>query len=179
MKITKIVRSSEKSHTFDVTTKSGAFALPNACVSHNSSVVLNSTNGISMVKELIVAKDSKAGSFVQVVPEYRRLKNHYQLLWDQKDCMEYIKTVAVIQAHTDQSISSDTWFNGKFYPNGKVDINDVIKVHMRSIKLGLKGHYYSLSNKQATIDALKDDAQSKVKVDVPPEEDDYCESCVL
>jgi hypothetical protein len=58
----------------------------------SSSVVLNSTNGIEMPMELISVKESKAGSFVQVVPEYRRLKNKYQLMWDQKDCLDYLKT---------------------------------------------------------------------------------------
>jgi len=38
----------------------------------SSSVVLNSTNGIEMPMELISVKESKAGSFVQVVPEYKR-----------------------------------------------------------------------------------------------------------
>ena len=55
----------------------------------SSSVVLNSTNGIEMPMELISVKESKAGSFVQVVPEYRRLKNRYQLMWDQQDCNAY------------------------------------------------------------------------------------------
>jgi ribonucleoside-diphosphate reductase alpha chain len=53
----------------------------------SSSVVLNSTNGIEMPMELISVKESKAGSFVQVVPEYKRLKNRYQMMWDQKDCV--------------------------------------------------------------------------------------------
>ena len=41
----------------------------------SSSVVINSTNGIELPMNLISTKESKAGSLVQVVPEYQRLKN--------------------------------------------------------------------------------------------------------
>jgi len=40
----------------------------------SSSVVINSTNGIEMPMSLISVKESKAGSFVQVVPEYQNAK---------------------------------------------------------------------------------------------------------
>jgi ribonucleoside-diphosphate reductase alpha chain len=40
----------------------------------SSSVVINSTNGIEMPMSLITVKESKAGSFIQVAPEYHRLK---------------------------------------------------------------------------------------------------------
>jgi hypothetical protein len=71
----------------------------------SSSVVIDSTNGIEMPMELISVKESKAGSFVQVVPEYKKLKNKYQLMWEQTDCVDYIKTAAVLAAFCDQSIS--------------------------------------------------------------------------
>ena len=70
----------------------------------SSSVVINSTNGIEMPMSLISVKESKAGSFTQVVPEYHRLKNKYQMMWDQKDCVGYIKTAAVLAVYVDQSI---------------------------------------------------------------------------
>ena len=53
----------------------------------SSSVVINSTNGIEMPMQLIQTKESKAGSLTQVVPEYHKLKNKYQLLWEQTDCI--------------------------------------------------------------------------------------------
>jgi hypothetical protein len=40
----------------------------------SSSVVINSTNGIEMPMSLITVKESKAGSLIQVVPEYNKLK---------------------------------------------------------------------------------------------------------
>ena len=56
----------------------------------SSSVVINSTNGIELPMSLITVKESKAGSLTQVVPEYHRLKNRYQLMWDQTDCDGYL-----------------------------------------------------------------------------------------
>ena len=113
----------------------------------SSSVVLNSTNGIEMPMELISVKESKAGSFVQVVPEYRRLKNRYQLMWDQQDCVAYLKTAAVLAAYIDQSLSTNTFYNPAFFQGGKVPGTLVAKNLMLAYKWGLKTIYYSLINK--------------------------------
>ena len=205
MKITKIRRATERCPTYDVTTRSGAYALPNGCVSHNSSVVLNSTNGINLVKELIVTKRSKAGDFVQVAPEYKKLKKHYQLLWAQPDCVEYLKTVAVLQAYVDQGISTDTFYSPRHFKDGKIDINVVARNHMLAHHWGLKSFYYHLVEKQAVLESVKSDktvdevnamlveAADQAKLEEvkqrfsvtpplktpPTEDDDYCESCVL
>jgi ribonucleoside-diphosphate reductase alpha chain len=113
----------------------------------SSSVVLNSTNGIEMPMELISVKESKAGSFVQVVPEYRRLKNRYQLMWDQQDCVDYLKTAAVLAAYIDQSLSTNTFYNPAFFSGSKVPGTLVAKNLMLAYKWGLKTMYYSLINK--------------------------------
>jgi ribonucleotide reductase alpha subunit len=143
----------------------------------SSSVCINSTNGINLVKEMIVTKRSKGGDIIQVVPEYKRLKNHYQLLWAQKDCLGYLKTSAVLQVYIDQGISTDMPFTPRNYPNGKIDINDVIKAHMLFHKWGGKSLYYAIIEKQAAMESVKDEVKS-----LPVQEDDgeqYCESCVL
>jgi ribonucleoside-diphosphate reductase alpha chain len=113
----------------------------------SSSVVLNSTNGIELPMELISVKESKAGSFVQVVPEYKRLKNRYQLMWDQKDCVDYLKTSAVLAAYIDQSISTNTFYNPANYEAGKVPGTLIAKNLMLAYKWGVKTIYYSLINK--------------------------------
>lgn len=112
----------------------------------SSSVVLNSTNGIEMPMELISVKESKAGSFVQVVPEFRRLKNRYQLMWDQKDCDGYLKTAAVLAVYIDQSLSTNTFYNPAHY-GGKVPGTLIAKNLMLGYKWGIKTMYYSLINK--------------------------------
>jgi ribonucleoside-diphosphate reductase alpha chain len=113
----------------------------------SSSVVLNSTNGIEMPMEMISVKESKAGSFVQVVPEYHRLKNKYQMMWDQKDCVDYLKTSAVLAAYIDQSLSTNTFYNPAHFAGGKVPGTLIAKNLMLAYKWGLKTVYYSLINK--------------------------------
>jgi ribonucleoside-diphosphate reductase alpha chain len=43
----------------------------------------NATNGIEPPRSYVSIKGSKHGQLKQVVPEYKRLKNRYELLWDQ------------------------------------------------------------------------------------------------
>ena len=144
----------------------------------SSSVVINSTNGIEMPISLISVKESKAGSFVQVVPEYHKLKNKYQLMWDQKDCDAYLKTSAVLQAYVDQSISTNTFYNPAHFPDRKVPTTLIAKNLMHFWYWGGKTLYYSLINK----------AGSKSDAEIPPDmpleqidfdDEDSCESCKL
>jgi ribonucleoside-diphosphate reductase alpha chain len=113
----------------------------------SSSVVINSTNGIEMPMSLISTKESKAGSLTQVVPEYNRLKNKYQLMWEQKDCDGYIKTSAVIAAYIDQSISTNTFYNPAHFADRRVPTTLIAKNLMQAHVWGLKTFYYSLINK--------------------------------
>jgi ribonucleoside-diphosphate reductase alpha chain len=148
----------------------------------SSSVVIDSTNGIEMPMSLITVKESKAGSFIQVVPEYHRLKNKYQLMWEQNDCAGYLKTAAVLAAYVDQSISTNTFYNPANYADRKVPTTLIIKNLMQAHVWGLKTFYYSLINK----------AGSKAMAEPTPEvhyngfhnereliEDDDCEACKL
>jgi ribonucleoside-diphosphate reductase alpha chain len=147
----------------------------------SSSVVLNSTNGIEMPMELISVKESKAGSFVQVVPEYRRLKNRYQLMWDQTDCVDYLKTAAVIAAYVDQSISTNTFYNPANYEGGKVPATTVAKNLMLGIHWGIKSYYYSLINKVGAKVSLNDKTDNVIPftpVEII-EDDSDCEACKL
>ena len=143
----------------------------------SSSVVINSTNGIEMPMSLISVKESKAGSFVQVVPEYHKLKNKYQLMWDQTDCEGYLKTAAVIAAYTDQSISTNTFYNPAHFPDRKVPTTLIAKNLMQAHVWGLKTFYYSLINK-AGSKAVAEEAPTMLEpIDFDNEED--CESCKL
>ena len=121
----------------------------------SSSVVINSTNGIEMPMSLISVKESKAGSFIQVVPEYHRLKNKYQLMWDQKDCDGYLKTAAVLAAYVDQSISTNTFYNPAHFADRKVPTTLIAKNLMQAHIWGLKTFYYSLINKQGSKSAAE------------------------
>jgi ribonucleoside-diphosphate reductase alpha chain len=109
----------------------------------SSSVVINSTNGIEMPMSLISVKESKAGSLTQVVPEYHKLKNRYQLMWAQKDCVGYLKTAAVLAAYIDQSISTNTFYNPAHFADRKVPTTLIAKNLMQAHHWGIKTFYYS------------------------------------
>jgi len=147
----------------------------------SSSVVINSTNGIEMPMSLISTKESKAGSFTQVVPEYHKLKNKYQLMWDQTDCVGYLKTAAVLAAYVDQSISTNTPYNPAHFPDRKVPITLIAKNLMQAQLWGIKTFYYSLINKKGSkeVDPIVNGFKpTQVEVDIEEFEED-CESCKL
>lgn len=143
----------------------------------SSSVVINSTNGIEMPMSLISVKESKAGSFVQVVPEYHKLKNKYQLMWDQKDCDGYLKTAAVLAAYIDQSISTNTFYNPAHFADRKVPTTLIAKNLMNFWYWGGKTLYYSLINKAGSKQVAEDAPAMLDPIDFDEEED--CESCKL
>jgi len=132
----------------------------------SSSVCINSTNGIEMPVQLISTKESKGGVIVQVVPEYHKLKNKYDLMWEQKDCVGYLKTAAVLAAYVDQSISTNTFYDPANYPEGKIPATLVSKNLMLANYWGIKTIYYNIINKQG----------KKVFLE---EKEEVCESCVL
>jgi ribonucleoside-diphosphate reductase alpha chain len=155
----------------------------------SSSVVINSTNGIEMPMSLISTKESKAGSFTQVVPEYHKLKNKYQLMWEQKNCDGYLKTAAVIAVYVDQSISTNTFYNPAHFPDRKVPTTLIAKNLMQSHYWGLKTFYYSLINKAGSkvlVDAIAEsyvnghslNGRNGVISELDLFEED-CESCKL
>jgi ribonucleoside-diphosphate reductase alpha chain len=147
----------------------------------SSSVVLNSTNGIEMPMEMISVKESKAGSFVQVVPEYRRLKNRYQLMWDQTDCVDYLKTAAVLAVYVDQSLSTNTFYNPAHFPGGKIPGTLIAKNLMLAYKWGLKTVYYSLINKvgaKLSVTGTQPPVLTSEPITIYADDED-CEACKL
>jgi ribonucleoside-diphosphate reductase alpha chain len=144
----------------------------------SSSVVINSTNGIEMPMSLITVKESKAGSFIQVAPEYHRLKNKYQLMWEQKDCDAYLKTAAVLAAYVDQAISVNTFYNPKHFPDRKVPTTLIAKNLMQAHYYGIKTFYYSLINKAGSKGQDEPAEAGKLEV-VDFDDEESCESCKL
>jgi ribonucleoside-diphosphate reductase alpha chain len=140
----------------------------------SSSVVINSTNGIEYVKELIISKEAKGKKLIQVVPEYHTLKHKYEKLREQRSCENYIKTAAVLQAYVDQGISTNTFDSAKWFKDGMIDITEYVGIIMKAQRWGLKTLYYHIPDKEG----------AKVNVDepLPVEEEiieEICESCVL
>ena len=51
--------------------------------SESSSVVSNATNGIEPPRDYLSIKKSKS-TLKQIVPDYKKLRDNYTLLWDMK-----------------------------------------------------------------------------------------------
>lgn len=138
-----------------------------------SAQVSNSTNGIEPPRALVSIKGSKDGVLKQVVPEVRKLKNKYELLWDQPSPEGYIKIMAVLQKWIDQSISTNTSYNPKFYPEEKIPLSEMLKHLLMCYKYGIKTLYYNNTNDGAG-EIVVENSLAAGEVD---EED--CDSCKI
>ncbi|MDG2394182.1 MAG: ribonucleotide-diphosphate reductase subunit alpha, partial [Thalassotalea sp.] len=110
--------------------------------SETSSQISNATNGIEPPRGLISIKASKDGILKQVVPEYERLKNNYELLWNIPDNTGYLELVGIMQKFVDQTISANTNYDPSKFVNGKVPIKQILKDILLAYKLGVKTMYY-------------------------------------
>jgi len=153
--------------------------------SESSSVVSNATNGIEPPRDYLSVKKSKKGPLKQVVPDYKKLKNNYTLLWDMKSNEGYINVVAVMQKYFDQAISGNWSYNPEHFDENQVPISQMAQDLLTTYRLGWKTSYY-----QNTYDAKKDIDEPAHPVgfvdNVPedkPEEDiedpENCDSCTI
>ena len=137
-----------------------------------SAQISNSTNGIEPPRALVSIKQSKDGVLKQVVPEINRLKNKYELLWDQKSPEGYIKIMAVLQKFIDQSISTNTSYNPKHYPEGKIPMSEMLGHLLMMYKYGIKtGYYFNTADGAGEIDV------SELAPGATDEAD--CDSCTI
>jgi len=150
MRITKITKLQEQEHTYDIEVlNQHNYILDNGCVSHNSAVVQNATNGMEPVRALVTTKRSKSGLVKQVVPEITKLKNKYQLAYDMGDNKGYTNIVAVIQKWIDQSVSANHYYE---YSNDGISLGGVIKDLLYAYKYGLKTLYYANTDDKKSDD---------------------------
>ena len=144
-----------------------------------SAQVANATNGIEPPRSLISIKQSKHGVLKQVVPEFRKLKNKYELLWDQKSPEGYLKICAVLQKYIDQGISVNTSYNPQHYEDNKIPLSEMIGHLLQFYKYGGKQLYYFNTNDgQGEVDVDKMDMAASQSLTETVEEAD-CESCTI
>jgi ribonucleoside-diphosphate reductase alpha chain len=140
-----------------------------------SAQISNSTNGIEPPRAFVSVKQSKHGVLKQVVPEYRRLKNKYELLWNQKSPEGYLKIMAVLQKYIDQGISVNTSYNPTFYEDEKIPMSTMLQHLLMFYKYGGKQlYYFNTFDGQGEIDMNKMDELPLGEID-----DEACESCVI
>jgi ribonucleoside-diphosphate reductase alpha chain len=137
-----------------------------------SAQISNSTNGIEPPRALVSVKQSKDGVLKQVVPGIQKLKNKYELLWDQKSPEGYLKIMAVLQKFIDQAISVNTSYNPLHYEDEKIPMSEMIKHILMHYKYGGKTLYYFNTFDGAGEIEEKPLAQGQVG-------DDSCDSCKI
>lgn len=145
-----------------------------------SSQVSNSTNGIEPPRSLVSVKQSKDGVLKQVVPELRKYKNKYDLLWNQRSPEGYLKICAVLQKFIDQGISVNTSYNPKFFEDEKIPMSLMLQHLVMFYKFGGKQLYYMNVNDGAgemDVDKMAPKIESVQSID--NNGDDSCESCVI
>jgi len=145
--------------------------------SETSAQIANATNGIEPPRSLISVKQSKHGVLKQVVPEYKRLKNKYDLLWDQRSPEGYLKIMAVLQKYIDQGVSVNTSYNPTFYADEKIPMSVMMQHLIMFYKYGGKQlYYFNTYDGQGELDVGKLMEQELAPSEV---DDEDCESCTI
>ena len=149
--------------------------------SETSAQIANATNGIEPPRSLISIKQSKDGVLKQVVPEFRRLKNKYELLWEQRSPEGYLKIVSVLQKWIDQGISVNTSYNPQYYEDEKIPMSTMLQHMVMFYKYGGKQlYYFNTYDGAGEVDVDKMDAANVVlEVSQIEIDDAACESCVI
>jgi ribonucleoside-diphosphate reductase alpha chain len=125
--------------------------------SETSSQISNATNGIEPPRGLISVKASKDGILKQVVPEYQRLKDSYELLWNIPSNEGYLEIVGIMQKFVDQTISANTNYDPAKFEGGKVPVKQILKDILTAYKLGVKTMYYHNTRDGASDDVEVED----------------------
>jgi len=148
-----------------------------------SAQIANATNGIEPPRSYVSIKQSKDGVLRQVVPEYRRLKNKYELLWDQRSPEGYMKICAVLQKYIDQGISVNTSYNPQHYEDEKIPMSDMLKHLVMFYKYGGKQLYYFNTydgSGEIDVEAMNVKAGQNLEIDISAQPDDAdCDSCKI
>ena len=142
-----------------------------------SAQISNSTNGIEPPRSLVSVKQSKHGVLKQVVPGIHKLKNKYELLWDQQSPEGYLKIMAILQKYIDQGISVNTSYNPVFFDEEKIPMSVMLQHLIMFYKYGGKQlYYFNTFDGQGEIDVSKmmDEPLAQSEID-----DDDCDACVI
>lgn len=146
-----------------------------------SAQISNATNGIEAPRSYVSIKQSKDGVLKQVVPEYRKLKKNYELLWSQKSPEGYLNICAILQKYIDQGISVNTSYNPQFFDDEKIPMSEMLKHLIQFYKYGGKQlYYFNTYDGQGEIDVDKLSAKAEQpQQELPPIDQENCESCVI
>ena len=136
-----------------------------------SAQIANATNGFEPPPELVTKKKSKHGTLAQVVPEIQKLKNVYDLRWDQQ-VTDYLSVAAVMQKFMDQAGSFNTSHNPENW-EGKIPLSVLAHDVMFAYKMGIKCLYYA-NPAPTKLEEVTTDINEG-----PDSDGEECESCVI
>ncbi len=134
--------------------------------SETSSQISNATNGIEPPRGYVSVKASKDGILKQVVPEFAKYKDNYELLWNIDSNDGYLQLVGIMQKFIDQAISANTNYDPSKQPGGRIPMKLLLKDLLHAYKLGIKTLYYHNTRDGAS------DSQSDLN-------SDDCTSCKI
>lgn len=120
----------------------------------SSSQVSNSTNGIEPPRAAVSIKQSKEGSFNQVVPNIEFNHDMYDYTWElaKTGNKGYLTQVAIMQKFVCQSISANTNYDPENYPKGKVPMSVMLDDLLHLWYFGGKTMYYHNTRDGASED---------------------------
>lgn len=151
--------------------------------SETSSQISNATNGIEPPRGHVSVKSSKDGVMKQVVPEFERLRDQYELLWSIPSNKGYLELVGIMQKFVDQTISANTNYDPTRFESGRVPMKQLLQDLLLAYKLGVKTLYYhntrdgaSDSQAEMSVEMRKKLAEREANQAVTAviEEDDDC-----
>ncbi|TNF70113.1 MAG: ribonucleoside-diphosphate reductase subunit alpha [Gammaproteobacteria bacterium] len=135
--------------------------------SETSSQISNATNGIEPPRGLVSIKQSKDGVLKQVVPEIKKYKGNYQLLWQIQQNQGYLQLCAIIQKFIDQSISVNTNYDPLCFSDQKVPMQQLLADLLTAYQYGLKTLYYHNTRDyadQKTVEVVDDCESGACKI---------------
>ena len=137
----------------------------------SSSQVSNSTNGIEPPRGTVSVKESKEGSFNQVVPNIEHNIDLYDYAWKlaKKGNKPYLTQVAIMLKWVCQSASANTYYDPQNFPKGKVPMSVMIDDLLYFWYFGGKNLYYHNTRDGSGTDDYE--------LEVP--KDDDCAACKL
>lgn len=176
--VDELVKHKERMPWKTLRARSKQFGIRNSTLmalmpAETSAQISNSTNGIEPVRSYITIKQSKDGILKQVVPEYRKLKNKYDLLWDQKSPEGYLNIMAVLQKYIDQGISVNTSYNPQHFEGEKIPMSEMLKHVVQFYKYGGKQLYYF-----NTFDGAGE-LEDEVPLAAGEVDEEDCDSCTI
>lgn len=126
-----------------------------ACMpGESSSVLLGATNGVEPIRDILTIKRSPAGVTHTLAPgvtDYDTLVSYKTA--HEIDKFEYLYMMAVVTKFMTQSVSLNSYFNYKDYPDEIIPLSEIVKLFFMMNKYGIKTTYYFNSGGNNAVSA--------------------------